>query len=342
MTSCGEAMVELLEQAGTTTVFGIPGRPHAGALPRADGARASATSRRATSRAPGSWPTRGRASPGRPGVCTLISGPGLTNAITPIAQAYQDSIPMLVISGVVPALAARPGRDPRPARPAGPAVEGHRVQPLGHGPGGAARRSSAARSTSSARPAAARAHRDRARRAAARRRRRRRPAHPRARRTARRRPAGARRGGRRASRRRSARSSCSAAGPPTRATPRCEIARRIGAPVGLTINGRGAIDHDDPLCLGSALSFAPVDDVLRDADAVLLAGAELSDLELWGLSEPLELHGVIRVDIDARPARSPLPGRDRAAAATRSRRSRSSRGASRRPATAGSRGPRRA
>ena len=36
------------------------------------------------------------------GVCTLIGGPGLTNAITPIAQAYHDSIPMLVISGAVP------------------------------------------------------------------------------------------------------------------------------------------------------------------------------------------------------------------------------------------------
>jgi acetolactate synthase-1/2/3 large subunit len=39
---------------------------------------------------------------GEPGVCTLIGGPGLTNAITPIAQAYHDSIPMLVISGAVP------------------------------------------------------------------------------------------------------------------------------------------------------------------------------------------------------------------------------------------------
>jgi 5-guanidino-2-oxopentanoate decarboxylase len=37
---------------------------------------------------------------GRPGVCTLISGPGLTNALTPIGQAYSDSIPMLVVSSV--------------------------------------------------------------------------------------------------------------------------------------------------------------------------------------------------------------------------------------------------
>ena len=35
---------------------------------------------------------------GKPGVCTLITGPGVTNASTPIGQAFADSIPMLVIS----------------------------------------------------------------------------------------------------------------------------------------------------------------------------------------------------------------------------------------------------
>ncbi len=37
---------------------------------------------------------------GRPGVCLLISGPGVTNAATPIGQAYSDSQPMLVLSSV--------------------------------------------------------------------------------------------------------------------------------------------------------------------------------------------------------------------------------------------------
>jgi thiamine pyrophosphate-dependent acetolactate synthase large subunit-like protein len=76
------------------------------------------------------------------------------------------------------------------------------------------------------------------------------------------------------------------------------LARLAGAPVGLTINARGAIDHDDELCLGSALSFPPADALLRDADAVLLAGAEFSELETWGSAEPIELRGLIRVDID--------------------------------------------
>ena len=39
---------------------------------------------------------------GRPGVVLVTSGPGATNAITGIATAYMDSIPMVVISGQVP------------------------------------------------------------------------------------------------------------------------------------------------------------------------------------------------------------------------------------------------
>ena len=35
---------------------------------------------------------------GKPGVCTLITGPGVTNAATPMGQAFADSIPILVIS----------------------------------------------------------------------------------------------------------------------------------------------------------------------------------------------------------------------------------------------------
>jgi len=36
------------------------------------------------------------------GVCLVTSGPGLTNAVTGIATAYMDSVPMVVISGQVP------------------------------------------------------------------------------------------------------------------------------------------------------------------------------------------------------------------------------------------------
>src|SRR5437763_366782 len=40
---------------------------------------------------------------GKPGVCTIIGGPGVTTAATGIAQAYCDSQPVLVLSGASPA-----------------------------------------------------------------------------------------------------------------------------------------------------------------------------------------------------------------------------------------------
>src|SRR6266436_4042344 len=39
---------------------------------------------------------------GRPGVVCTITGPGVTNVATPVANAYADSIPLLVISSSVP------------------------------------------------------------------------------------------------------------------------------------------------------------------------------------------------------------------------------------------------
>ena len=39
---------------------------------------------------------------GRPGVCLVTSGPGATNTVTGIADAYMDSTPIVVITGQVP------------------------------------------------------------------------------------------------------------------------------------------------------------------------------------------------------------------------------------------------
>jgi len=39
---------------------------------------------------------------GRPGVALVTSGPGVTNAVTGIATAYMDSIPMVILTGQVP------------------------------------------------------------------------------------------------------------------------------------------------------------------------------------------------------------------------------------------------
>ena len=41
-------------------------------------------------------------STGKPGVVLVTSGPGATNAVTGIATAYMDSIPMVILTGQVP------------------------------------------------------------------------------------------------------------------------------------------------------------------------------------------------------------------------------------------------
>src|SRR5205807_184216 len=38
---------------------------------------------------------------GRPGVCVLTSGPGVSNAATPLGEAYSDSSSVLVLSSVI-------------------------------------------------------------------------------------------------------------------------------------------------------------------------------------------------------------------------------------------------
>lgn len=99
MKRVGEWLIERLEARGVDVVFGIPGI-HTIELYR--GLAASAI-RHVTPRHEqgAAFMADGYARvSGRPGVCLLISGPGLTNAITAMAQARADRIPMLVISGV--------------------------------------------------------------------------------------------------------------------------------------------------------------------------------------------------------------------------------------------------
>ena len=96
---CGEALVQLLEQYGIDTVFGIPG-VHNLALYRGLG-RSSITHVQARNEQGAGFMADGFArAGGRPGVCFVISGPGVTNAATPLGQAFADSIPVLMISAV--------------------------------------------------------------------------------------------------------------------------------------------------------------------------------------------------------------------------------------------------
>jgi acetolactate synthase-1/2/3 large subunit len=96
-----QILMEVLKEEGVDSIFGFPGgatidihdnlvktdihhylvRHEQGAVHAADGyARAS----------------------GKVGVCIVTSGPGATNAVTGVATAYMDSIPLVIICGQVP------------------------------------------------------------------------------------------------------------------------------------------------------------------------------------------------------------------------------------------------
>jgi acetolactate synthase-1/2/3 large subunit len=99
MKTLGIYLTELLAAYGVDTVFGIPG-VHTVELYRG---LAGSNIRHVTARHEQSlgFMADGYARvSGKPGVCFVITGPGLTNIATAMGQAYADSIPLLVISGV--------------------------------------------------------------------------------------------------------------------------------------------------------------------------------------------------------------------------------------------------
>jgi len=99
MATCGEVLVKLLEGYGVEQVFGIPG-VHTVELYRG---LARSSIRHVTPRheqGAGFMADGYARVSGKPGVCFIITGPGMTNITTAMGQAYADSIPMLVISSV--------------------------------------------------------------------------------------------------------------------------------------------------------------------------------------------------------------------------------------------------
>jgi 5-guanidino-2-oxopentanoate decarboxylase len=294
--TCGQAAIAFLERYGVDTVFGIPGvhtlelyrglaesgirhiavRHEQGAGFMADGyARAS----------------------GRPGVCVLITGPGMTNAATPIGQAYSDSIPLLILSSVnatgdlgkgrgrlheitsqqaaiapltafsrtireaadLPAAYADAYRIFEAARPRPVHIELPLDVLASPGPAVGERAPVAARPA----PAPALVAQAAAVIAAARR------------------PLIIVGGG------------IVNAGPAAIA-----LAEQINAAVIPTVAAKGAVPDGHPLCLGSTLAMAPTQELLRSADVVVAAGTELAETDSW--LDTLPIAGkLIRIDIDA-------------------------------------------
>ncbi len=102
--SGAESLVKALEDVGAETVFGIPG---GAILPAYDPLFDSSVRHILVRHEQGAGhAAEGYAmATGRVGVCMATSGPGATNLVTPIANAYMDSTPIVAITGQVPSAA---------------------------------------------------------------------------------------------------------------------------------------------------------------------------------------------------------------------------------------------
>ena len=298
--SCGEAVVRLLEQYGVDTVFGIPGvhtleiyrglaasdirhvspRHEQGAAFMADGYARVA---------------------GKPGICTPDHRRRVTNAATPIASAYHDSIPLLVLSSATAradngrghgslhdlpdqrafmatitaeSIEVRDPADlPEAFARAYEIFESRRPRPVHIGipidvldlPASAAERLPAR----GARPLPDPALIERAVELLA----------------SAERPMLLLGGG--------------AVGAGAEAA---AVAERLGAPVGLTVNAKGVVPDSHPLSLGTTLTLKPVHAAFTDADAALAVGTEFGETDYFyapGASAAGFAGSLVRVDIDA-------------------------------------------
>ncbi|MFH9353911.1 acetolactate synthase large subunit [Kitasatospora sp. NPDC017646] len=96
-----QSLIRSLEAVGADTVFGIPG---GAILPAYDPLMDSVKVRHILVRheqGAGHAATGYAQATGRVGVCMATSGPGATNLVTPIADAYMDSVPIVAITGQV-------------------------------------------------------------------------------------------------------------------------------------------------------------------------------------------------------------------------------------------------
>ena len=289
----GAQLSHMLKARGVDVIFGIPGvhniemyrgieeagithvlaRHEQGAAFMADGyARAS----------------------GKPGVCYLITGPGVVNAMTALGQAYSDSVPVLALASCLDETAARRGqlhqmKDQRAAAAAvcdwsevarGPQAAYALVERALAEFGAARARPKAIHVPIAALGALAEPAPDAGPR----------PARPHA----------------TAEQLRavvdalwvSERPLFVFGGGATGAAPHVEdLLRQTGAAAFTTYAGRGIVRPDHPLSFGSFLARGDSAEVIAAADLVIAMGTELSETDLW--RDRLG-HGcrMVRVDID--------------------------------------------
>src|SRR6266545_1290001 len=97
----GQALIRALEMEGVEVMFGLPG---GAILPVYDPIIDSPIRHILVRHEQGAGHmAEGYAhATGRPGVCMVTSGPAATNVVTPLCDAYMDSVPVVCITGQVP------------------------------------------------------------------------------------------------------------------------------------------------------------------------------------------------------------------------------------------------
>ncbi len=299
MTTVGERLVEMLAARGVELVFGIPG-VHTIELYRG---LAGSTIRHVTPRheqSAGFMADGYARATGKPGVAFLITGPGMTNAITALAQARADSVPVLAISGVNARATLGQGLgclhelpDQR-ATMASVCLSSERVEhPRDLGPA----LDRAFSLLSSGRPGPVHVeiptdvmtlpHEDGSGDAAW-------PAEPPL-------PDAAAIGRAAVLLSRAKRPAILVGGGAKRAAELvARLAERLDAPVVMTANGRGIL-HAHPLGVPASPSLKAVRALLADSDAVLAVGTEFgpTDYDMYVVGGFPALRGLVRIDIDA-------------------------------------------
>jgi len=294
--STGEALVGLLEAYGVDTIFGIPGVHNVEmyrALPRSKIKHVLVRHEQGA----GFMADGYARATGKPGVCFTITGPGLTNILTPMGQAWSDSSNVLVISSALDIKDSAQGRG--------------RLHEMLDQRGAAATVTSLhmrAYTPKDVRDAVARAFANFASQ-------RPRPAYIEIPLDLLKEPAG---------------EGWEARGLPTVASPSARqveqaiaklngakrpliilgggalhageaalaIAEKLKAPIVTTTAGKGAVPADHPLCLGYVMGREGVWQMFRESDAILCAGSELSETDFWNDAVVIE-RNLIRIDIDA-------------------------------------------
>ena len=310
--SIGEALVGLLEGYGVDTIFGIPGVHNIEmyrALPRS---RIKHILPRHEQGAGFMADGYARAT-GKPGVCFTISGPGVTNILTPLGQAWSDSSNVLVISTALDVRFAPQGRGRLhemisqfdAAKSATQfARRAYSARDLQDGVAESFANFAAARPRPAyieipldvlAQPAGSKGWEARAM-----------PSRPIARdnqlKAA-------------AEKLQLAQRPCIILGGGAMAAgaPALLLAEALGAPIFTTTAAKGVVPADHPLCWGYRFMQKTTIDFLRQSDCILAVGTELSETDFW-ISETdlwandiVLTQGLIRIDLDPASLARPHP-----------------------------------